>query len=236
MRMLSAVGILLLGLWLTGCGALPTAPLAQATPLPTPAVVPLPALLGELPRWSGQQLELIALLVVRDGTRVLALGADPSPAAAVWLAEPPPAAIATAARAGPVLVRAAGRLSPAGAYGTGQRYPYQFSATRLELLHPERTTLANLALNPQALDRLPLRVEGVLLARPGEALLVERVSQAGVPASDARQIKLAPLALDEAVMAHLTRAGEVAWGAVVVEGWWQAGVLTPLRISTRSAP
>jgi len=104
---------------------------------------------------------------------------------------------------------------------------------RAELLAPRDATITALLERPQAYDGAIVRVAGGLLARPGAALLVERLGTGGVPAPGTRQIKLvAPLA-DGIVPETLGRSpgGDVRFGAVLVEGRWQNGVLMPLAIS-----
>ncbi len=222
---------------LASCGAGRPPVVEQATPVPTPAVLPAAELLRAPQQWSGQEVIVIASLILRDDVRLIAPPGEPEadPERSIWLAEPPPPDLLDALEAADGLARLAGRLSPPGAYGYQQRYPYQFSATRIEALKPERTTIANLALNPQALDGMALRVEGTLLAQPGGALLVDQVSERGVPTAGAYQIKLDPAHIDDSVLANLQQSGEVRWGAVEVVGWWQDRALTPFRIVARSS-
>jgi hypothetical protein len=176
---------------------------------------------------------VIAPLIIRDELRALApLRTEADPARMIWLADAPPADLVNEL-GDSALARLTGRLSPPGAYGVEQRSPYQFSAASIEALNPERTTIANLALNPGALDGMALRLDGTLLAQPGGALLVDEVSESGVPTSGAHQIKLDPATLDEAVLAELQQSGDVRWGPVEVVGWWQDRTLTPFSIVAR---
>lgn len=229
---------MMLAVLLASCGESRSPVVAPTTPVPTPAVVSAAELLRAPQQWSGQEVIVIAVLILRDDLRLIAPPGEPQadPMRAIWLAEAPPPDLRDALAAADGLARLTGRLGPPGAYGHQQRYPYQFSATRIEALQPERTTIANLALNPQALDGMALRVEGALLAQPDGALLVDQVSERGVPTAGAYQIKLDPAQVDDSILAQLRQSGDVRWGAVEIVGWWQDRALTPLRIMVRAAP
>lgn len=224
---------------LSGCASAPRPSIPTPTQPPRESVVALPTVLAEPQRWSGQSLVLVAPVQPGEERRVLTLDrADTSGSqsqSAIWLAQPLPDPILSQLGLDGGVVRLRGTLSPPGAYGRDQQFTYQFSVEQADLLQPERTTLANLAENPRALDRVLLRLEGTLLVQREAALLVDRVSAGGVPLASGRQIKLPRAALDDQTVAALNRSGEVRWGAVEVIGWWQDGALTPFVIHAGSA-
>ncbi len=229
----AAVCALLLGFG-TACAPNQPAPLPRVVTPEANVVVPLPAVLEAPQQWSGRTITLIAPVWHHSEGRVLAL-ASPSAQgakAAIWLAQPLPEDVQGELRQGTSLLKLQGVLSPSGAYGTEQRFPYQFTADRAAALIPERTTIANLALNPRALDQILLRLTGTLLARPDAALLVDEVSEGGVPLASAKQLKVPHSAIDQTVLESFKSAGDVRWGAVEIVGWWQNGALTPLTITS----
>lgn len=235
------LALLLIGL--TACASQPVPALPTPTVPLRDAVVALPTLLADPQRWSGQPLILIAPVQAGEQTLsaqiVSAPGATPAAApdaTAIWLAQPLPDSITQQFEDGFGVVRLRGRLSPPGAYGRDQRFSYQFSAERADLLQPERTTLVNLTTNPGALNGVLLRLEGTLLVQRDAALLADHVSAGGVPTASGRQIKLPRNAIDEQIVAQLSRSGEVRWGAVQVIGWWQDGALMPFAITTADSP
>jgi hypothetical protein len=219
---------------LSACAAPPT-PEPTATAPSREASAVLSDVLDAPQRWSGQQIVLVAPVRATSDERVLTMqprAPAPSRSDEIWLAEPLPAAVLDELDAGIGVIRARGTLSPPGAYGRDQQHTYQFVAQEVTVLQPEPTTIANLARNPQALDRVLLRVRGTLLAQPNDALLVEDVSESGVPTAASRQIKLSRSAIDAAALEALQTSGEVRWGAVEVVGWWQDGTLIPLAIDS----
>lgn len=226
-----AFGWGLLVIAVSGCASQPTPALPTPTVQLREAVITLPALLAEPQRWSGQQVVLVTPVRSGEAAQVLTLDDASNSADAIWLSQPLPESITSQLSNGSGVVRLRGRLSPPGAYGRNQEFSYQFSAQRTDLLQPERTTLANLATNPDALDRILLRLDGTLLVQRDAALLANEVSEGGVPTATARQIKLSRSTIDEQLVAQLNRSGEVRWGMVQVIGWWQDGVLTPFMIT-----
>ncbi len=228
---------------LGACAPNQPAPLPAASPPAANVVVALPAVLAEPQRWSGQELTLITPVYDDGENRLLTV---PLPANATnvdetkafWLAQPLPNEVRQRLTVGNSIVKLRGVLSPPGAYGQEQRFAYQFVADQATGIAPERTTIANLALNPRALDQILLRLEGTLLAGPDAALLVDEVGAGGVPKASGHQIKLARDALNPALLQSLSEAGNVRWGKVEAIGWWQNGTLTPLVInqSGGSAP
>jgi hypothetical protein len=232
MRVLSIFAIILT---LCACGASPAPPTPVA--VRQGAILPLPALMQAPERWSGRQMILIAPLTGGPTGRVLgaeAIGASGTATGdttgAIWLADPLPGTIAAKIAPGTVYLKLRGRLSPPGAYGMDARFAYQFSAETVAVLKPERTTLANLADHPRAIDGALLEVSGTLLARTNDALLADKVTQRGLPEANARQIKLRE-PLRAATLAGLQRSGEVSYGPVTVVGWWQDGVLAPFSLT-----
>lgn len=225
-----------LAILFAGCASGPPPALPTPTALPPTPVLSISDVLAEPQRWSGQEIIVVALAGGQGANQVLtaSLGNSDatavSPDQAIWLAEPLLAELQSRAQAGDNIVRVRGRLSPPGAYGRDQQFPYQFSAEQIEVLAPERTTLANLAQNPQALNQVLLTVEGTLLAQQNSALLTDHVSEGGVPTGQ-HQIKLSRTTIDQAVFDKLTSSGEVRWGEVQVVGWWQNATLTPFKMT-----
>lgn len=232
--------MLMLGVLATlvaGCASGPPPALPTPTALPRTPVLSITDVLAEPQRWSGQEVIVVALAGLQGEDQVLTAspGNADNPAAvppdqAIWLAELPPSEIQTQAQAGDNIVKIRGRISPPGAYGRDQQYPYQISAEKIEVLAPERTTLANLAQNPQALDQVLLALEGTLLAQQNSALLTDQVSEGGVPTGQ-HQIKLSRTTIDQAVLNAMKSSGEVRWGKVQAIGWWQDGTLTAFKIT-----
>ena len=227
----------LIGL-LAACAAQPPAVLQTPTAPSREVVVALPIVLAEPQRWSGKELTLIAPVRVNADERVLTLAltqkaatATASSASGIWLAGPLPDDIRSKLKGNTGVLKLRGELSPPGAYGREQRFPYQFTAASIAVLQSERTTLVNLAENPRALDRILLRVEGTLLAQRDSALLVDQVSEGGVPLAGGHQIKLSREQLEPGFLQSLSRSGDVRWGQVEVVGWWQDGTLTPFEIT-----
>jgi hypothetical protein len=134
-------------------------------------------------------------------------------------------------RYAPVLAR--GRWEGPGAYGAAGKYRYQLVSARLERLSVQDATVGELIDRPTSYDGRLIRVAGGLLVHEQSALLVDRLGPGGVPAPDARQVKLrAPLA-DRALLDRLKgpAGGAVRYGQVQIEGFWRAGALVPLSIS-----
>jgi hypothetical protein len=224
--------------FVVACAPNQPTPLPQAS-APVNAVVVLPVIIDSLQQWSGREFTLITPVKVSDQDRVLVVNPETSGEAGtqmmngIWLAEPLSSEIEGGLNGGKGIVKLKGRLSPPGAYGKNQQYPYQFTVEQGSLLAAERSTIANLALNPSALDGVLLRLEGTMLVRSDAALLVDKVSEGGVPQADAHQIKLQHVSLDEAAQRSFTRNGDVQWGAVDVVGWWQDGALTVFALSAK---
>lgn len=235
-RLFRMLMLAVLAMVFAGCASGPPPALPTPTAIPPTPVLSIADVLAEPQRWSGQEIVLIAQMGVQGAEQLLtaSLGSsDPAPMQpdqAIWLAEVPPAEIRSQVQAGDTIVKIRGQLSPPGAYGRDQQFPYQISATQIDVLAPERTTLANLAQNPQALDQVLLAVEGTLLAQQNSALLTDQVSEGGVPTGQ-QQIKLSRTAIDQAVFDKLKSSGEVRWGEVQVIGWWQDATLTPFKIT-----
>ncbi|MBV9788654.1 MAG: hypothetical protein JOZ51_10800 [Chloroflexi bacterium] len=235
-RLFRVLMLAVLAVMFAGCASGPPPALPTPTALPPTPVLSISDVLAEPQRWSGQEIIVVALVGGQGADQVLTAGlgnSDPSavsPEQAIWLAESLPAELQSQAQAGNNIVRVRGRLSPPGAYGRDQQFPYQLSAAQIEVLMPERTTLANLAQNPQALDKVLLTVEGTLLTQQNSALLTDQVSEGGVPTGQ-NQIKLSRTTIDRALFDKLNSSGEVRWGAVQVVGWWQNATLTPFKIT-----
>lgn len=220
----------------TACASTPPPTLPTPTIVRT-EVVALPALLAAPQQWSGKPIVLIAPVQMRGDDRVLAFeppSAEASPDQTrnmVWLADPLPPTVQEALPNKQGVIKLQGTLSPPGAYGREQRFTYQFSAKAVQVLQPERTTLANLAENPRALDQILLQVEGTLLVQSDTALLTDAVSTGGVPTAQGRQIKLPRTSITNEVVDGLKPSGDVRWGAVRLIGWWQDGTMLPLSVT-----
>jgi len=186
---------------------------------------------------SGRELRLIAVVHKADphvlSPYLIGAGEDSTvpddPRLTLWLAEALPVTVASGLSDDATVLRLRGRLSPPGAYGANAKYTYQFSADDAAVLRPEQTTIASVAANPHALDAVLVTLNGVLLTAPEGALLLDAVGDGGVPAADARQIKLRDLAPDQ-IPDSLRQSGDARYGPVEVVGWWRDQVLTPLII------
>jgi predicted small lipoprotein YifL len=226
------LALLALLLLLTACASNPPAPLPPASAVAVPEIQPVHAVLASPQQWSGRTLTLVSPVRITADERVLTNatlddGSGKSDPPGIWLAEPLPDEVRNELEDGRGIVELQGQLSPPGAWGREQGWTYQFTADQARVLQPERTTIANLALNPQALNRIVLTLDGTLLLRGDTALLVDNVGEGGVPASSAREIKVVDDAIDAATTQRLAQSGDVRWGEVRVVGWWQDGVLTP---------
>lgn len=221
-----------------GCAPNRPTPLPQAS-TQVNEVVALPTIIDSLQQWSGKEFTLITPVHINEQDRVLAVNLknnddETEMSNGIWLAEPLSADVEAGLKEGTGVVKLRGVLSPPGAYGRNQQFPYQFTTQQAVILMPERSTIANLALNPSALNQVLLRLEGTMLVRPDAALLVDKVSEGGVPQADGHQIKLQRVKLDEVVERSFTRKGDVQWGAVEIVGWWQDGTLTMMSLTPRT--
>jgi hypothetical protein len=230
---------------LTGCLAGRPPVVESATVTPRPAVIALPTLLAEPQQWSGQEITLISPVLARGDERVLppVLPHVTHPPQnnkqereSIWLSEPLPDDVQQQLDDGMGLLRLKGMLSPPGAYGVEQRFAYQFSANDIEVVEPERSTIANLVLNPQSLNGMVLQLDGILIARSDSALLADSVSEGGVPTASGSELKLDPATLPAVLLEQLEESGDVRWGPVRVTGWWQDRAFTPLQIQVRDQP
>ena len=217
----------------------------RPTPLPTaalatpalPATLSLPALMTAPEQWSGRPITLIAPLASATGNRVLVPGLGVNGTAlaiddgkrSLWLAEPLPEQMTSQLKDGLNVLKLRGMLSPPGAYGSDGRFPYQFAVDTAAINEPERTVIANLADNPRALEGVLLRVQCFILATADGILLVDELSEGGVPSARARQIKLRDVP-DRQLFNQLQQSGEVRYGAVTVTGWWTDGAMTAFEI------
>lgn len=221
---------------LGACAPNRPAPIPAASLQTANVTAVLPEVLAEPQQWSGRELTLISPVYDDGENRLLAV---PLPVSAdsvdqtkgIWLAEPLSAEVQQKLSVENTIVKLHGVLSPPGAYGREQQFAYQFVAEQSHVLTPERTTIANLALNPQALDQILLRLEGTLLADPDAALLVDEVGAGGVPKANGHQIKLVRTALSPTLVDSLSGSANVRWGKVEIVGWWQNGTLTPLMVN-----
>ena len=181
---------------------------------------------------------MVTLVAASENTqsRVLVTGfnhaaepIDDAPTGALWLAEPLPAKTAALLQEGINYAKLRGRLSPPGAYGTDGRYPYQFVAETVSVIVPEQTTLANVADNLRSMDGALIELSGILLIGGDGTLMVETISNGGVPPSNARQVKIRDLSPAQ-VPPDLEQSGAVRFGQVTATGWMQDGVLVPFWV------
>jgi hypothetical protein len=215
----------------------PVIPTANLATPELPATLSLPALMAAPERYAGRSLTLVAPVATGAGSRVLVPGTnvDGTPlgvndgARSLWLAEPLPEQTTAEFGDGLNFLKLRGELSPPGAYGSDGRFPYQFSADTAALVQPERTTVANLAENPQAIDDVLLEVRCFILATAEGILLVDEVSTGGIPSERARQIKLHDIP-DRQLLNRLQQSGAVRYGEVVVMGWWNDATMTAFEI------
>ncbi len=236
-RMLLLIALGTCASMLAACASEPPPALPTPTVPPRMVLMPVGAVLAEPQRWSGQRITVVSPVLLTGDDRVLTsmlLDTTRSTAGqtgqAIWLEQPVDDTIRSRLSDGAGVLKIRGKLSPPGAYGRDQRFAYQITAEEIDVLQPERTTLINLTQNPHTLDRILLRVQGILLSQQDSALLVDQVSEGGVP-TGAHQIKLPSAAFDQSLLNQLNSSGSVRWGAVEVLGWWQDGTLTPFKIT-----
>jgi hypothetical protein len=240
MRLQFLLAILLLA----ACSEVSTPP--QTPPTPTPLVfLPLDVLARDASS-TGYEITTVGYVVVdASGARLVdglsfSSGTTPQPLSApsdqVWLGTDAVGQLGGALRtAGDIqyaLVVARGRLEGPQAYGAGGAYRYHLSDPRLQPLAPQETTVADLLDNSAAYEGRPVRIAGALLTRDDSTLLVDRLGSGGLPEPGARQLKLRSPLRDKALLERLHGAagGAVRFGQVQVEGFWRAGVLTPLSL------
>lgn len=212
-----------------------SAPVAEVTP-PTPAY----ELVGEALARPGPRDASVLGYVARDGQGFRLIGGlrsepgGPQPVAedeqvCLELAPGELAGAAGTAGASPYLLAAvSGRLEAGGAGPCRMR----IVGARTRALSPREATVETLVKRPGDYAGEPVRVTGALLARPGAALLLERIGDGGAPAPGALQVKLAGT-LPEAALPDALRhsaSGDVRFGRVQVEGLWRDGALLPLAI------
>ena len=225
--------LVLLLLLLTACAVQRPGPLPLPSATQREETLTLQTLLSEPQRWSGQPITLITPALLSESEQLLTsrpARTSQTARTSIWLADATSDTVRDQLDNGAGYLKLRGRLSPPGAYGRDQRFTYQFVADEIDVLDPERTTIANLADNPRAIDGVLLAVSGTLLLRGNSALLVDRVSAGGVPEPEARQIKLPRNAIDTDALAGLQRSGDVGWGPVRVTGWWENGAMAPFAV------
>jgi hypothetical protein len=232
-------------LLLVACGDV-SAPV-ELPPTPTPLVfTTMGDVLGRNLPLSGAEITTIGYVIVDEaGARLLdglSFSAGPTPqplsqaAGQIWLGTDVVRALGgLLQRAGDLryaVVLAHGRLVGPGVYGPDGSYRYQMNEPRLQMLAPEETSIATLLDNSTAYEGRLVRVAGGLLTRADSALLVERLGSGGLPAPNARQIKLRAPLRDQALLSRLNGSpnGAIHFGQVQVEGFWRGGALTPLSL------
>lgn len=172
-----------------------------------------------------------------DGLSLTATGAPtPLDAGGLWLDELPPLpAEPPLSTAGPVrygIVAATGTLDGPGQFGPGGTFRYRLLSPALEPLGLRDLTIPLLLENSGLYAGQAVRLRGELLMSRDSAVLVERLGPGGVPAAEARQVKLAAPPRDEALLARLQRGASegVRFGPVQITGLWQGGRLYPLAV------
>lgn len=225
---------------------------ANATPAPAPAVTtheaftPIAQLIQQPPARANTTVATAGYAFADDaGTRMIDMlsfsaGATPQPLATpqqqLWIGSAPPAQLASllhavgAARIAPV--RARGVLQGPGQFGPQGRYQYQLADPQFELLVPQDVTFEALFANGTAYENRFVRIVGTLFAQGSSGLLVEKTDANGVPAPQARQIKLSAPVRDTALLARLQQARDqnVHFGSVQAEGFWHGGSLLPFAL------
>lgn len=213
--------LLLLVCLLTACASPAASPPPTAPPAPT---VPL---VGEvLAAPTPGPLRVLGYLTPVEGGAVLTNLVGPSPANSLWLEGVSPAEPA------PTLVEARGQLEGPGRFGPAGRYSYRLAATELRPQSVRDLSIPLLLENGALYEGQVVRLRGQLLRSANSALLTERIGQGGVPASDARQVKLAALPSDLGAFDALRRSpdGALIYGPVEITGLWRSGSLTPLTL------
>jgi hypothetical protein len=235
------IGLLLLWL-LTAC--------TPALPRPTePPVVVGGSLVDELlaEPITGEVIVFGYLYADTGGTvltsRLALSGPTPQPldaeAQQIWLDDAPPAQVAPAltevgeVRYGPVRVE--GSLEGPGSYGPVGQYAYRLNITAIKLLQAQAVSLGELFANDQRYTWQLVQIDGGLLVAGNAALLVEQLGAGGVPAAEARQIKLLPTVNDQQLLDQLTTtaSGNARYGPVRAEGIWRNGALMLFSVVPR---
>jgi hypothetical protein len=132
---------------------------------------------------------------------------------------------------GPVRVEGI-REGPAQ-YGPEGRYRYRLVYTAIKPLQAEQLSMGQLFDDEGRYNWQLLQLQGGLLVTNNSAVLVEQLGPGGVPADEARQIKLLPGVDDQRLLERLTPAagGNARYGTVLVEGIWRNGSLTVFSIA-----
>lgn len=134
------------------------------------------------------------------------------------------------------LVRVEGQLEGPGNFGPDAAYGLQLLTPKIKLIIVQELTIGALLEGGSRFNGQAVRLPGGLLLTSDSALLVEQLGSGGVPASDARQLKLAAVKNDPALLAQLTTTagGRTHYGQVLIEGLWRDNLLYPLTIAPSS--
>jgi hypothetical protein len=137
---------------------------------------------------------------------------------------------ATDVRYGLVVVE--GRLEGPGAFGPGGQVGWQIRSPRVRPIAPQETSIAALLSGGPANARRLVRLNGYMLVREGQAVLVDQLGRGGIPEPNARQVKLRRRYPDAALDARLPEfaGGTLRAGLVQIEGYMSEGALTVLAI------
>lgn len=206
---------LLLVLALSGCVAGDPRPTPPALPLaPTAAPFTPPE---QLP--TSGKVTTVGILLTQGGQIQLAQAAS-----------------TTAAPLGRVIQLSANEKLPAA--GTivlvrgVLRGADSLQADLIEPVVPEETSVRMLLeRSPEYAGRV-VRVNGGIVLAGSEAVLVDQLGEGGIPAADARQVKLRLAAIDPALLDRLGGNPDgPRYGSVQVEGYWRQGVLVALLVT-----
>lgn len=225
---------------------------ANVAPAPVPTVTtpeaftPIPNLIQQQATFANTTVTTAGYALADDaGVRLVdalsfSAGATPQPLSTpeqqLWLGNTPSEQLASllrtagTARIAPVRVR--GALQGPGQFGAQGRYQYQLVNPQFELLVPQDSTFQTLFANSRAYENRFVRIVGTLFAQGSSGLLVEKADANGMPAPQARQIKLSAPVRDTALLARLQQARDqnVHFGPVQIEGFWRNGSLLPFAI------
>ncbi|NCC31866.1 MAG: hypothetical protein EOM24_07555 [Chloroflexia bacterium] len=231
------------------CGLLLLLAACSSEPTPAPTILPAPTVpvVGEiLAQPQPGAIQTIGLLVLSaegalltDGLSVSGARPQPVGPALIWLDQVPPLPPEPEpVRLGELsylVVEARGILEGPGTFGPAGAYAYRLTSPTLISRSSRDLTIDLLLRNSALYSGQPIRLSGELLASPQSALLVERLGPGGVPADNARQIKLSDPLRDEAVRQQLTTSNDarIVFGSVEILGIWRNTTLYPLIIEVR---
>jgi hypothetical protein len=129
-----------------------------------------------------------------------------------------------------VAVFASGTLVGPGNYGDAQ-LGYQLQNATLKVLTPEETNISTLSTQHMAYEGRLVRVVGSILTHTGSTLFVDQLGEGGIPAEQAKQLKVRGTVRDAKILSQLQRTPSgIYYGKVQVEGVWYQGQLLVLSL------